>query len=179
LGSQNIAPEATVGATLNNSIYNSANYDGYGIIYGAGNFGIYNGAKLGVHAGTGPITATNNIRLPNIYVDDYGLAFDKSVTPAQWYPQRPITRANIDASISSGGYGGFVYGNYGSVLALFEVGTEPHPTPTPYLGTAGLNGYTLPAPSGSEVVLTFNSGSLSWGTLPFGAQGTIATVAVG
>jgi hypothetical protein len=29
------------------------------------------------------------------------------------------------------------------------------------------------------VVLTFNSGSLSWGTLPFGAQGTIATVAVG
>ena len=163
-GSQYEYPVSQSGFTINNKNYYSATYDGYGIIYGTGSIHLYNGAAVGVHAYGANITATNSIRLPSIVVDDYGSSIDRSVTPSQQYPypSRAITPALIDASISSGGFGGFVYGNCGSTIAMFTPGNTPIVAVTPYLGTAGLDGYAVPTPSTNNTVLTYNSGALSW-----------------
>jgi hypothetical protein len=53
-----------------------------------------------------------------MYATPNANAYDPSVTPAQWYPARSLTPAQLDTSIASGGFGGNAYGDSDQVIAV-------------------------------------------------------------
>ena len=90
-------------------------YYGVGAIWGTGALNVHVGGDLG-YSGTTATAAF--LKLSGLTLDGATTAnaFNFAVNPGVWNTNISLTPANLDAAISSGGFGGIAYGNLGTKI---------------------------------------------------------------
>ena len=91
-------------------------YYGIAALWGAGAINVHVGGELG-YSGT---AAGALLKLSGLTLDGAttASAFNLTVNPGVWNTGISLTPTNLDAAISSGGFGGIAYGNLGTKIRL-------------------------------------------------------------
>lgn len=146
--------------------YSGGRFCGTYTLYVGGSLSVLSEQGLGSLQYGQSTAAATFLGFPTIYLDGLakGSAYDLTVTPAQEYPYRNVTPANIDLAVGSGGCGGFVRGVSGSVIA-----------PVVALSAGAPSAYIAPVPNGGTGLGTLTAHAVLIG------EGTanVAEVALG
>ena len=89
-------------------------YYGIAALWGTGAINVHVGGELG-YSGT---ASTALLKLSGLTLDGATTAnaFNVTVNPGVWNTSISLTPANLDAAISSGGFGGIAYGSLGTKI---------------------------------------------------------------